>query len=157
MRPCVGAAVDAAVCVRAGAGDLLGSGICCDAAVLLLLRRRPAAVLLLQVAFHWRSALRHEPGLPHAFHAAPNAMAPDELSAIYITFGSPFCAGPSVSIRMYGGHTTRVRLQVFCTPRQVRRRMRVPGTAAAACGRYATTMDRSESRSDQAYSPEKLR
>ena len=32
MRPCVGASVDAAVCVRAGAGALLGSGICCDAA-----------------------------------------------------------------------------------------------------------------------------
>ena len=28
----VGASVDAAVCVRAGAGALLGSGICCDAA-----------------------------------------------------------------------------------------------------------------------------
>ena len=53
-------------------------------------------MLLLQVAFHWRSALRHEPGLPHAFHAAPNAMAPDELSAMDITFRSPFSSLGSV-------------------------------------------------------------
>ena len=90
MRPCVGAAVDAAVCVRAGAGDLLGSGICCDAAVLLLLRRLPLAV---SVAPRARLAAR----IPRSTERHGTGRVERHIHYIWITFlCRPICEHQNV-------------------------------------------------------------
>ena len=62
---------------------------------------------------------------------------------------------PSVSIRSMEAHG-HVRT-VFCTSRQAWRGTGVPGTAAAAWGRNATSVERSASWSDQLHSPEAQR